>query len=331
MDTLMRQWNLLTLVPRLPAKKTTVRLRDELEERGYPTTLRTVQRDLEKLESEFQLSSDGNRPAGWFWPRDAVQFDIPGMSPYAALVFKMVRRHLGRLLPEACLDLLAPYFRQGDKILADLEPQPLATWPDRVAVLSRTQPLQPPRIDSQVLFAVYDGLLRGRQLAIAYRRRGENQAQERIVNPLGIVVVDQTHYLVATFWHYADLKQLAIHRIEAARILDTAALTPEDFDLQAYVDSGAFGYPEGEELLPLRALFAPDPARQFEETPLSAGQRLTEQADGRILLEAQVRDTAQLRWWLQGFGAQVEILGPPSLREEFAEQIRQLAGRYGVC
>jgi predicted DNA-binding transcriptional regulator YafY len=145
------------------------------------------------------------------------------------------------------------------------------------------------------------------------------------------VVVDQTHYLVATFWHYADLKQLAIHRIEAAQILDTPTLTPEDFDLQTYVDSGAFGYPEGEELLPLRALFAPDPARQFEETPLSDGQRLSEQADGRILLEAQVRDTAQLRWWLQGFGAQVEILGPPSLREEFAEQVRQLAGRYGVC
>ena len=330
MDTLLRQWNLLTLIPRLPAKKTTIRLRDELDERGYPTTLRTVQRDLEKLEAEFQISSDGHKPAGWFWPKDAVQFDIPGMSPYAALVFKMVQRHLGKLLPESCLELLAPYFRQTDKILADIQPQPLASWPDKVAVISRTQPLQPPPIDSSILFSVYEALLKACQLKLGYRRRGESRAEERIVNPLGLVVVDQVHYLVGTFWHYTDLKQLAIHRIESAEILDTSALSPERFDLQAYVDSGAFGYPEGEGLLQLRALFAPEPAKQFEETPLCVGQQLTMQADGRVLLEAEVRDTAQLRWWLQGFGAQVEILGPPELREEFAEHVRELAPRYGI-
>ena len=35
---------------------------------------------------------------------------------------------------------------------------------------------------------------------------------------------------------------------------------------------------------------------------------------------ASVPDTLELRLWLNSFGAEVEVLGPPALREEFAEQ-----------
>ena len=49
---------------------------------------------------------------------------------------------------------------------------------------------------------------------------------------------------------------------------------------------------------------------------LSEDHRTTEQSDGRILVEATVADTSQLRWWLLGFGSQVEVLEPISLREE---------------
>ncbi len=330
MDTLLRQWSLLKFIPRFPVKKTTAMLRDELDQAGYPTTLRTVQRDLEKLEPEFQITSDGHKPAGWSWAKDAFLFDIPGMSPHSALVFKMVQRHLCHLLPETCLDLLTPYFKQSEKVLADIQPKSIAAWPDKVAVLSRGLSLQPPQIAPEVLFNVYQGLLGNRQVKILYRRRGEGHATERVVNPLGLVVVEQVHYLVATLWQYTDVKHLAIHRIESAEVLDSPALVPEDFDFQGYVASGEFGYPEGKGVLKLKAVFDSWTAKQFEETPLSANQKLTVHKDGRVLLEAEVRDTAQLRWWLQGFGAQVEVVGPKRLREEFVLQVRNSMGIYKI-
>ena len=48
------------------------------------------------------------------------------------------------------------------------------------------------------------------------------------------------------------------------------------------------------------------------------------QEDGRILVEATVSDTADLRWWLLGFGSSVEVLEPTSLREQFREQAQRL-------
>jgi predicted DNA-binding transcriptional regulator YafY len=327
-DTLRRQWEILKLIPRSPRKTTTIQLRDALEDAGYPTTLRTVQRDLEKLVLDFQITSDGFKPAGWCWAKDARQFDIPGMSTHAALVFKMVQRHLCHLLPEACLDLLGPYFEQAAKVLTDIQPQPMAAWPDKVAVLSRGLSLESPHIDPAVLFNVYHGLLTARQIKIMYRRRGEDHAEERDVNPLGLVVVDQVHYLIGTLWHYRDIKHLAIHRMESATVLDNPALVPDDFDLQAYAASGEFGYPAGQGTLKLKALFDDYTAQQFKESPLSPNQKLTEQKDGRVLVEAEMRDTAQLRWWLQGFGMAVEVVGPKKLREEFAAMSRQLARIY---
>jgi predicted DNA-binding transcriptional regulator YafY len=188
--------------------------------------------------------------------------------------------------------------------------------------------LQAPQIDPDILFSVYHGLLFSRQLKVMYRRRGDDHAEERVIHPLGLVAVDQIHYLVGTFWDYADLKHLALHRIEAVVELDDPAHVPEGFDLQAYVGSGAFGYPEGEGSLKLKALFDGFTAQQFKETPLSDEQKLTERRDGRVLVQAEVRDTAQLRWWLQGFGAAVEIIGPKRLRDEFAESSRRLAEIY---
>lgn len=328
MDTLLRQWAMLKKIPRYPAKRSIAELYDMLREEGFQTTRRTIERDLNKLSEPFQISCDEYKPAGWYYARDAYQFEIPGMSSHAALVFKMVERHLCHLLPRPCLDLLNPYFGQAEKVLGEIRPEPLADWPNKVAVRTRGLSLRPPHIEPDVLFNVYQGVLTARQLKIMYRRRGEDHAEERIVNPLGLVAVDQVHYLVCTVWNYTDIRHLALHRIESAQRLDDPAMIPAGFDLQAYAASGEFGYPEGKGTLKLKALFDNFTAQQFKETPLSNNQRLAERQDGRVLIEAEVLDTAQLRWWLQGFGAAVEILGPKKLRDEFAEISRRLASLY---
>ena len=45
-DTLLRQWTLLRLLPRHPRRLEPARLKDKLDAMGIAVTLRTVQRDL---------------------------------------------------------------------------------------------------------------------------------------------------------------------------------------------------------------------------------------------------------------------------------------------
>lgn len=56
-------------------------------------------------------------------------------------------------------------------------------------------------------------------------------------------------------------------------------------------------------------------AEHLYETPLSMDQVITpDKQDGWVRVEATIRDTSQLRWWLLGFGEQVQVLRPSSLR-----------------
>ena len=64
------------------------------------------------------------------------------------------------------------------------------------------------------------------------------------------------------------------------------------------------------------------------ESRLSSDHRATTQADGRVLVEATVPDTADLRWWLLGFGSAVEVLTPASLRTEFRDHARAMQAMY---
>jgi len=67
METLLRQWAMLRLIPRYPRRIDTGRIRDELLQVGYDITLRTIQCDLNKLSAVLPLVSDQSKPQGWWW------------------------------------------------------------------------------------------------------------------------------------------------------------------------------------------------------------------------------------------------------------------------
>jgi len=69
-------------------------------------------------------------------------------------------------------------------------------------------------------------------------------------------------------------------------------------------------------------------AEHLAERRLSGDQRITRRTGDRVLVEASVADTQELRWWLLGFGDAVEVLSPTLLREEFAGQARAMQTMY---
>lgn len=327
MDTLYRHWLILRMIPRKGRIATTDLLGRLQSEYGIETTLRTIQRDLISLEaSEFPLECDSNRPAGWSWRKDAPSFDIPNMEPLAALTFRLVRDSMTRMLPRAALASLDGYFCAADERLKKLPESNLSHWADKVRVVSRNLRLEAPEVDEVLLDMVYEALQREVRFEVIYRRKSGGEKGYK-VNPLGLVFVDNLVYLVATVQDYKEPIQLLVHRMKSVTLLEQKSFTPEGFSLQNYIDNGEFGYPVGG-MIRLKVLFEAKTAQHLYENALSANQKLTKKPDGKVLLEANVRDDVQLRWWLKGFGYKVEVIEPKQLRDEFVEIARELAGIY---
>lgn len=314
--TLSRQWLLLQRIPRYPNKATAGQLTEHLRAEGHAISKRSVERDLLALSVVFPLTSDERaKPFGWSWQRNAPQFSLPGMSPLQAMVLNLARTHLKPLLPAHLLQPLQPYFSQADGTLRwALGKQGVAGWNKRVAVVQPSQPLLPPKVNDNAVASVHEAVAAQCQLALVYRSRSAGKTLSRDVHPLGIVYRGVLGYLVGTVADYADVRIFALHRITSAHMLDAACRTPPGFDLRAYAHSGAFGFMDNG---PIRMeLRMTEPAAEhLYETPLSTDQRITQDSrSGWVRVTATVHDNSQLQWWLRGFGKEVEVMEPVTLR-----------------
>jgi predicted DNA-binding transcriptional regulator YafY len=313
-DTLLRQWRMLREIPRHPKKISTSELVDKLERAGFEITQRTIQRDLIKLSEVLPLVSDNAKPQGWSWQADVAQLDLPALEPQAALMFHLAEKYLRPLLPASTVDYLSPWFRTADGVL-DSHGNGLSAWRDKVRVLPPGQPLHPPKMDADVQATVTQALLQEKQLAVTYRPRGDKGDKEYIAHPLGLVVRDHVMYLVCTLRDYTETKQLVLHRILNAELLDKPAHRLKGFDLDQYIAAGEFGLPtKPGKKIKLVADFAKRAALTFIERPLDVNQKVEEIDEKTIRLTATVLDTQELRTWLLGFGDSVVLIEPTELR-----------------
>lgn len=328
-ETLLRQWQTLRIIPRHPRRKSATDLYNQLTAEGYKIAKRTVERDLHTLSSIFPLVVDERaKPYGWSWHQDAPAFDLPGLSNSEALTLLLAREHLASLLPASTLEQLSPHFRMAESKLAALrECSGPADWMNKVRVTPASQPLLAPRIDPDIQATINDALLLGRQVQVSYKKRESDTEEKYPIHPLGLIQRGQILYLVCTIKAYPDLRLLALHRVQAATTLELVASRPVDFNLDSYLESDAFGWLPGPAIR-LEVAITKEVAAHLEESPLSDDQSLASLADGRIKVTATVRETLQLRWWLQGFGDAVEVLSPVELRRQQAAAARRLVDRY---
>ena len=330
-DTTLRYLKLLACLPRHPDRIGARALQGRLERDNpeYAVSLRTMQRDLERLSGIFPISCiERGRAKYWFWTEKDALTQIPDMGAPTALALRMAEEYLQAVLPPPTLDLLRPYFKHARAVLADTE---LGAWASKVRIIHRGPDLIPPAVQAEVHQAVCEALLGGNQLRVTYRRRGGATPSERLLHPTGLVTRAGVVYLVASVGDYSDLRHFALHRMTAAQVLPEKARPASGFSLDRHVHADdAFAYPLSGRPMSLKLLAADAVVEHLSESRLSEDQRITPGPDGRTLIEATVADTRELRWWLRGFGDHVEVQSPAALRSEFKEQSRALHELYAT-
>ncbi len=321
---------MLRFVPRAPSKIAVKELQERLRDADFQVATRTVQRDLVDLSTVFPLiCDDREKPYGWSWQREASSFDLPGLSIPDALTLTLVEQHLRNQLPPTALDALQPQFRSAARILSAMGPSVTSkAWLTKIRTIAPLQPLQAPALNEDFQRTVYLAVMKDLQLRLRYKKRDAPQVSEYpVVHPLAIVQRGGIIYLVCTFADYGDVRTLALHRIQEAELIYETAKRSSDFDIDAFIDSGAFGYLTGAPIV-LRATFKGRVGEHLFETPLAPDQVLEMKEGGGIHVTATVASTRTLVFWLTGFGAQVEVHGPAKLRAEMEKIAQDMVAVY---
>ncbi len=327
-DTTLRQLKLLEFIPRQPLKKSPQKLQDDLSQIGFEVSIRTIQRDLKVLSSILPLISDErDKPYGWSWHREAAGLN-PAMDPIEALTFSLAEEYLEPIMPSKSFNRLKIFFDRANAILKELDKSSIKKWRDNVRVVPQWQSLIAPEINDQAESEIYDALLNGNQLEVQYLKREEKKSETRIVNPLGIVVQGVVHRLVCTMDDSTQPRHLPMHRFQKAFQNGKKRIEPPGFKLDDFIRKQNIGYLISEKPINIEVKFQSMAGFHLTETPIAENQYLQKLEDGSYLLKARLPNTSQLRWWLLGFGDQVEVIRPKSLRKEFLKIISNLNNLY---
>ena len=306
-DTLETTILAVELLRRIPRgrKISAGELHAQLQDAGLQRDLRTIQRLLEALSAHFEIErDDSSKPYGYRWKEESKGLAVPTLDPNESLLLLLAEDYLKSLLPAPLMRSMDPFFRQARRNLgpggnAKLERE----WPKKVRVVASSQPLLPPKIDSEVFDAVSRALYSNLWLDITYQNAKGKKGDAKVM-PLGLAQQGPRLYLVCRYFGYENERSLALNRISAAKVSTLGFERPPTFDLKQYDDDGRFGFGNGQKIA-LRFKVEHAAGYHLLESRLSTDQEALTLDDGRLAISATVVDSDMLDWWLRGFGSAI--------------------------
>jgi predicted DNA-binding transcriptional regulator YafY len=269
------------------------------------------------LEAPIAYSPEHN---GYFYSRE--NFEFPGLwVSEEEIVSLIVSRRLAAALPDRNLKkkfdaFLAKISRSGDLDLPGLE--------KKISLKN----VRYTRVEAAIFSAVLLALGQERQLRVTYRSGYSLETNERLIDPLHLLLYMGNWHLIAYCHQRRGVRDFLLSRLAAAEIMDekiTSAVTSEEIKEKIEKRYGIFF--EGP---PCRVVlrFTPESAHTVNEQVWFPGQESDLRADGSLILSFPVADFREIVRDLLHFGAGVEVLDPPQLRRLIAETIARMAGIY---
>jgi predicted DNA-binding transcriptional regulator YafY len=305
------------LVLQARGRVTAAQLADELE-----VSVATARRDLEALSmAGIPVYPQPGRGGGWSLVGGA-RTDLSGLNGAEARALFAVAGPGAAVRPEAkaalrkLVQALPETFRSdAEASLAAVVIDP-AGWGHQRETSSGADP---------------EGVL---ERAVVQRHRvrfvyagGSTPAAPREVDPWGLVDKDGVWYLIAGT--EAGQRTFRVDRIAELTTLDEPASRPDDFDLAAAWAGVVEQVERRRSGLAATVLVDPARAHVVHDHFGRHCRTLGTADDGRTRLEVQAPSALMVAQPLAGWGAGLEVEGPPAVRAELARLGRELVARYG--
>ncbi len=325
-DTLFRTMVMLQIIPKAPGYRATSTIHAALEEKGFQVSLRTVQRDLNAMTSHLPLFyTEGDGERRWSLTESFNDSKL-GLDTPTALTLVLAHEYLADLLPQIAVDQISSQFKAAQQYLNALPTNHYSGWANRVKAISNGKTLIPAQIKEGIWEAVSEAALEEYAIEVTYLSRKHNEPKSYTLHPQAIVVRHSVSYILATVKDYDDILQFALHRIQKVERSDKSFRPLKGFDLAEYIDQGGFSYRQSSQPIVLKARVKEEIAWLLSEMPISEDQDLKPAEDGWYGLTASVSDDQQTLWWIQGYGAAIDVQEPQAWREQIHQQAREILG-----
>lgn len=172
---------------------------------------------------------------------------------------------------------------------------------------------------------ILTALLKEQRVDLIYESAGRGPSAVR-VDPYTLVVYKKGLYLAGFSHQHGSVRLFALDSLRDVTWRRSDSFNyPSDWD-PAKEYAGSFGLIRGEPV-EVRLLFSEKVARFVERRRWHPSQR-QKKVTGGLQLSLQLQGTTELLSWILGFGAEVQVLAPASLRKTVAEELQRALKYY---
>ena len=294
--------------------------------RELEVSKRTVYRDLNMLELAhipyyFDPDTGGYRIRGYFF--------LPPINLTLTEALSMLAM-TGRIEGAKNVPLLGHGTRAAVKLEGAL---PSSIREHVGSVLDKMRVSLGPLADHEGLDATFDTLGRAvvdrRICVLSYHSLHERKTIRLTVKPLKLLFMGRAWYLIAYSQGHGENRTFKLSRIEEIAVTSRVFTKPRDVDLDGYFGNAWSMIPEGREYR-VHLRFAPKVARNVSEVRWHRTQETELRPDGWLDYQATVDGLGEITWWILGYGDQVEVIAPPSLRKSVVGIAKSVLSKYGA-
>jgi len=286
-----------------------------------PRTLRRYLSDLREL--DLPLRDDGRGDDRFIsidprWRRTGVQLSLA----------EVLSLHFGRTLFN---------FLEGTSFAEDLEGaierlQPAISRAHHnltrqldTKFLAVPEPAKDYRESSDILDDLITALVYNNPLEARYRKASGVESQ-KLLHPYSLATFRQGLYLFAKDVEANLVKTYAVERFVAVARRRENFSVPVGWKPEAHI-AHAFGIISGAPEH-VAIAFAERVISYIRERTWHPTQTFRTLPDGRLELRMTVATTVELQTWVQGFGADAEVVAPASLRDRVGKSLHEAAAKY---
>ncbi|MEY2427408.1 MAG: hypothetical protein QOJ40_293 [Verrucomicrobiota bacterium] len=272
---------------------------------------KSVHRDLEFMRDRLQLPLEWKAGRhGYHYTAEVSTF--PGIQisegELVALVVaeKALQQYRGTSFEKPLLSAL----RKMEQSLPDTISISLSEVEQTISFRMRAEPI----LDLEIFDALAKATAARRQLALTYRKAGEQQSEQRIIDPYHFANINGEWFLFAFDHLRKDIRTFVPARIKAIRQTGKTFGRPQTFSLEKRLRD-SFGVHSGDGQYEVVIRFKEKVADYIREKKWHESQRLRELKGGAVELSLRLSSLAEIERWVLGWAGNAMVIEPAELAE----------------
>jgi predicted DNA-binding transcriptional regulator YafY len=211
--------------------------------------------------------------------------------------------------------------------LATALPEPISGYIARTAAHVRKRPLNDRYI--QVLEAITLAWSLQRKVRLWYLSPRSGRVRRRDFSPYFVEPSAKGYacYVIGFDDWSGEIRTFKLERLERAQMLDETYTIAADFEPEQYLAT-SWGIMHGEEEVEVILQFSAAVTSRVKESVWHPSQEIDDLRDGGCLFAVRISEPKEMEPWIRSWGAEVEVLAPPALRQAIAREATKMAARY---